>query len=64
MDIRSEEEVKALYVEIKKEFGTADVLINNAGSGRSALPIKEADPTDYWYDFVSVVQSQRRGLCH
>ena len=53
VDIRSEEEVKSLYGEIKKEFGTVDVLINNAGSGKSALPIKEVDPKDFWYDFVS-----------
>jgi hypothetical protein len=53
IDIRSEEEVKALYTSIKEEFGTVDVLINNAGSGKSALPIKDIDPKDFWYDFVS-----------
>jgi hypothetical protein len=64
VDIRSEEEVKSLYGEIKKEIGTVDVLINNAGSGKSALPIKEVDPKDFWYDFVSAAfdEEDRRFL--
>jgi NAD(P)-dependent dehydrogenase (short-subunit alcohol dehydrogenase family) len=53
IDIRSEEDVKALFADIKKEYGTADVLINNAGSGKFALPVKDMDPNDFWYDFVS-----------
>ncbi len=53
LDIRNIESVKALYAKIKADFGTVDVLINNAGSGRSALPIKDVDPEDFWYDFVS-----------
>lgn len=41
-----------------------DVLINNAGSGKSALPIKEVDPKDFWYDFVSAAfdEEDRRFL--
>jgi NADP-dependent 3-hydroxy acid dehydrogenase YdfG len=53
LDIRNQESVKALYAKIKSEFGTVDVLVNNAGSGKSALPIKDVDPEDFWYDFVS-----------
>jgi short-subunit dehydrogenase len=53
MDICNEDAVKELFAKIKSDFGTADVLINNAGSGRSALPIKQIDPKDFWYDFVS-----------
>jgi NAD(P)-dependent dehydrogenase (short-subunit alcohol dehydrogenase family) len=53
IDIRSEGDVKTLYASIKEEFGTVDVLINNAGSGKSALAVKDIDPKDFWYDFVS-----------
>ena len=53
IDIRSEEDVKALYKSIKEEFGTVDVLINNAGSGKTILPIKDIEVEDFWYDFVS-----------
>jgi NADP-dependent 3-hydroxy acid dehydrogenase YdfG len=55
LDIRNKESVEALFAKIKSEFGTVDVLINNAGSGKSALPIKDVDPEDFWYDFVSTL---------
>lgn len=53
LDIRDKSAVEALFAKIKLEFGTVDVLVNNAGSGKSALPIKDVDPEDFWYDFVS-----------
>jgi hypothetical protein len=53
LDIRDKKSVEVLYAKIKSDFGTVDVLINNAGSGKSALPIKDVDPEDFWYDFVS-----------
>lgn len=53
LDIRNRESVESLFDNIKSEYGTVDVLINNAGSGKSALPIKDVDPEDFWYDFVS-----------
>jgi NADP-dependent 3-hydroxy acid dehydrogenase YdfG len=67
IDIRSEDDVKSLYASIKEEFGTVDVLINNAGSGKSALPVKDVGPKDFWYDFVSaalitVVMGRVNGL--
>ncbi len=57
VDIRDAGAVQTLFSKIKSEFGTADVLINNAGSGKSALQIKEVDPSDFWYDFVSARSS-------
>ncbi|KUJ18760.1 NAD(P)-binding protein [Mollisia scopiformis] len=51
MDIRSEDEVKKLFSRIESEFGMADVLVNNAASGKSALPVRDVDPNDFWYDF-------------
>jgi NAD(P)-dependent dehydrogenase (short-subunit alcohol dehydrogenase family) len=53
LDIRSKDSVQALFEKIKSEYGTADVLVNNAGSGKSALAIKDVDADDFWYDFVS-----------
>jgi len=52
LDIRNQTSVQTLFAEIASEFGTVDVLVNNAGSGKSALPIKVVDPEDFWYDFV------------
>lgn len=54
MDIQDKDAVKALYARIEADFGTVDVLINNAGTGKSILPIKDIDPDDFWYDFVSL----------
>ncbi|KAG4436873.1 hypothetical protein IFR05_007636 [Cadophora sp. M221] len=51
VDIRDESAIRDLFADIKAKFGTADVLVNNAGSGKSALPIKEVDASDFWYDF-------------
>lgn len=54
MDIRSEDEVKKLFSRIKSEIGAVDVLVNNAGSGKSALPVRDVSPDNFWYDFVSI----------
>lgn len=54
MDIRSEDEVKQLFSRIESEIGTVDILVNNAGSGKSALPVRDVNPNDFWYDFVSI----------
>lgn len=51
VDIRNKDAVEALYARIEADFGTVDVLVNNAGSGKSVLPIKDLDPDDFWYDF-------------
>jgi len=57
LDIRNKDAVKALYAKIQSDFGTVDILVNNAGIGTSALPIKDVDPEDFWYDFVSEIES-------
>lgn len=51
LDVRNQDSVQALFAKIKSEYGTVDVLVNNAGSGKSALPIKDVNPEDFWYDF-------------
>jgi NAD(P)-dependent dehydrogenase (short-subunit alcohol dehydrogenase family) len=54
INILSEEDIKALFRDIKNKYGMADILISNAGSGKYPLPIKDVDPKDFWYDFVSI----------
>jgi NADP-dependent 3-hydroxy acid dehydrogenase YdfG len=54
INILSKEDIKALFRDIKNEYSAADILINNAGSRKSSLPIKDVDPKDFWYDFVSI----------
>jgi short-subunit dehydrogenase len=53
MDISDEEAVRTLFGRIKAELGTVDVLVNNAGSGQETAPIKDANPVNFWHDFVS-----------
>lgn len=53
MDISDEEAVRRLFARIKSELGTVDVLVNNAGSGQETAPIKDANPVNFWHDFVS-----------
>jgi NAD(P)-dependent dehydrogenase (short-subunit alcohol dehydrogenase family) len=49
--ISEKEVVKALFAKNKLDFGTVDVLVSNAGSGKSALPIKDVDPKYFRADF-------------
>ena len=53
LDVRDADAVNALWKRVTADFGTVDVLINNAGSGKSALSVKDLDPNDFWEDFVS-----------
>lgn len=43
---------KASYARIEAEFGTANMLINKAGSSESVFSIKDIDLDDFWSDFV------------
>ena len=53
-DICNPDAVKELYARIEAEFGSVDVLVNNAGSNKSVLPIKDQDLDSFWLDFVSL----------
>jgi len=53
LDITDQEAVRGLFARIKSELGTVDVLVNNAGAGKEMAPIKNVDPANFWYDFVS-----------
>jgi NADP-dependent 3-hydroxy acid dehydrogenase YdfG len=47
-DIRDKESVQRLFAKVKNEVGTADVLINNAGTGSASTPIRDIGPDDFW----------------
>ncbi|XMA11765.1 hypothetical protein WAI453_004556 [Rhynchosporium graminicola] len=51
MDIRDEKAVQILFADIRLTFRTADVLINDAGSGKSAPPINDTEVADFWRAF-------------
>ena len=53
-NISEEDSVKALFEKIKRQFGTVDVLINNAGVlGAENVPFKDGTFSDWWSNFVS-----------
>lgn len=51
LDITSLTSVEASLKEIESNFGTLDVLINNAGYMEKSLSITESDPDDVWRSF-------------
>ncbi len=51
-DLRSEESINQLFAEIRKKFGTLDVLINAAAIGYKA-PLSSS-PTNFWNEMLSV----------
>jgi hypothetical protein len=52
-DIADADSIAVLFDKVKSEFGTADVLVNNAGVGGFGGPVRDADPVDWWKSFVS-----------
>ncbi len=50
-DVSDEASVNALFEKVKAEFGTADVLVNNAGTLNGG-PIEAVAPKTWWSDFV------------
>ena len=52
-DVTSEESIKALWAKVKENFGSADVLVNNAGTFVGSGTLAEAPPKEWWRDFVS-----------
>ena len=48
-DMRQQGEVQRMVAEVLKEFGTLDVLVNNAGSMVARVPFLEMTD-DYWSD--------------
>lgn len=57
IDISNENEVKKLFECLRTDYRQIDVLVNNAGSGESPLPIAEVQAEKWWYNFVSEINS-------
>lgn len=56
-DIGDEASVAQLFTQIKTTFGSADVLVNNAGSLVGGATIGAASLATWWSDFVSFPMS-------
>ncbi len=52
-DVADEASVNALFEKVKAEFGTADVLVNNAGT-MTWGPIDTVTARAWWGDFVCI----------
>jgi NAD(P)-dependent dehydrogenase (short-subunit alcohol dehydrogenase family) len=52
-DVKDAAAIKALFAEVKKQFGRLDVLFNNAGMGAPPVPFEDL-PTEKWKEVVDV----------
>ncbi|KIV90907.1 hypothetical protein PV10_05509 [Exophiala mesophila] len=50
-DVCKRAEVEQAAQKVAAEFGTLDILINNAGYLEGFLPMAETDPDEWWYTF-------------
>ncbi|KKO99570.1 hypothetical protein THAR02_08332 [Trichoderma harzianum] len=48
-DIKDEASVRAVFRQVKEAFGTADVLVNNAGTPDDVKPIRDANIDNFWH---------------
>ncbi|RHZ57451.1 hypothetical protein CDV55_104986 [Aspergillus turcosus] len=48
LDVTDEASVAAAAARVTAEFGHIDILINNAGTSETWVPIAESDPADWW----------------
>lgn len=56
LQVTSEESVMAMFEEVKRRFGRADVLVNNAGVNTTVdQQLSEADAKEWWGDIVSAL---------
>jgi NADP-dependent 3-hydroxy acid dehydrogenase YdfG len=51
-DIKDEASVRAVFRQIKEAFGTADVLVNNAGTPDDVKPLRHANIDNLWHGIV------------
>jgi NAD(P)-dependent dehydrogenase (short-subunit alcohol dehydrogenase family) len=51
-DVRDEVAIARTFEAVKSDFGSIDVLINNAGHSQALIPI-EKTPTDIWQDTLA-----------
>ncbi|KAF7161365.1 hypothetical protein CNMCM5623_006979 [Aspergillus felis] len=48
LDVSDEASVAAAAAEVAAKFGHIDILINNAGTSETWVPLAESDPADWW----------------
>jgi NADP-dependent 3-hydroxy acid dehydrogenase YdfG len=53
-DVRNGESVKAVFEQVRAAFGTADVLVNNAGTSDDSEPLRYASIANVWDGIVSI----------
>lgn len=53
-DIRDEASVKAVFEQVREVFGTADVLVNNAGASDEGKPLRSASIANVWDTIVRI----------
>ena len=51
-DVRDEVAIERMFEAVKSDFGSIDVLVNNAGHSQALVPI-EKTPTDLWQDTLA-----------
>lgn len=54
-DIQNEISVRATFKRIQDSFGTADVLVNNAGAFREQNDLRSVSIENFWSDVVSII---------
>jgi NAD(P)-dependent dehydrogenase (short-subunit alcohol dehydrogenase family) len=52
LDVRSVEQIRAVFTKIAQDFGRIDILVNNAGLGEGMLA--EDVTEEYWDDMIDV----------
>lgn len=56
-DVRSETSVQAVFEQIRATFGTADVLVNNAGASDDGQPLRSVSAAAVWEPFVRIKET-------
>lgn len=51
-DIKDGVSVRAVFRQVKEAFGTADVLVNNAGTPDDVKPLRHANIDNLWHGIV------------
>jgi NAD(P)-dependent dehydrogenase (short-subunit alcohol dehydrogenase family) len=62
LDISDETSVKNAFIGLQGTYDKIDVLVNNAGSGDSPLPIIEVEAAEWWCNFVRINLGQHHFL--
>jgi NAD(P)-dependent dehydrogenase (short-subunit alcohol dehydrogenase family) len=56
-DVTSQPAVHDLLIQVERQLGPVDLLVNNAGRHHAIGPLWELDPADWWLDIESNLRS-------